>query len=149
MKSRIFKKVFAALSAFSMAITMTIGANATTYNRATFNTTGGTGGSPKVTCYIYKEHHNATQGTVERTCYGVYGGLNDSDLITNWTAGGYLYTTTMNHPLSGSATSKNNYKAERVATGLSQSTAFITYSLYMNSNSAAFGTSTYNRNGTF
>lgn len=52
MKSRIFKKVLAALSAFSMAITMTIGANATTYNRATFNTTGGTGGSPKVTCYI-------------------------------------------------------------------------------------------------
>lgn len=152
MKSKMFRRVIAALSAMTMAITMmaTSASAVTPIDPQYKDTNGGSNGSVTTYNYVYKEASLASPSGPHLTTYAVYGKISTSSkLTTDWTGSGELKVKNSVTPtkISGSAKNKNSCTVSKVVEG--SSPVYVTYSCKMSSYTPAFGSSNYESSGAF
>lgn len=122
------------------------------YEIETTKSTGGTGGSIYVRNYVFHNKVEPPHSGISTNSWGVYGVVCDedgnelSDLLTNWTGYGTLFTSTTEIPISKVTKNSSNYSS---ASYTSATAAVKTYSFTMTTSSSAFGTTYYHRNGAF
>ncbi|MBR0133597.1 MAG: hypothetical protein IJM14_11020 [Lachnospiraceae bacterium] len=115
------------------------------YNEEANDTSGGTNGSVYVVRHVYRESVSYSGYSVNY--YGVEGYIdNGNTLTTTWTSYGYLYKTNSHDYLN---TLTNTVNCHRRYKGLTGQDSYVTYSLHLNSNDSAFGSSIYYKNGSF
>jgi len=132
--------------AFIAGLTVTaLASTKYTYYQSSVDTTGGTNGHIKVSRQVYKEIN--TYGGNNVYYYGVEGVVNTASTITaTWTGYGTLYKVSDSDYLSSTTSNANSYSRYK---GVYNSDPYVTFSLHLDTYDAAFGTSTYYRNGAF
>lgn len=146
------KKAKKILACLLTVATVSIGvfgitANAATYNISFEESSGGFGGKTEVGNYVYKFSRYIPGSGVTLYDYGVAGYITKTNQVTNWTGGGTLHKTSSSKTISASSKSTRSFQVQHTLEG--SSSQYVAYSLYMNTESTAYGKTSYSRNGAF